>query len=317
MSSKGNDALGVPLLDPVRMQHIWHVQRRHVKCIQDPPGVALYTETGSITTGGVVLKTFRCARGSTSLESIHCHLNRFIPGNSANSFKQIYLLEGLNRWNQDWAAAAVSAKPSSLRTYTGGLVYCVNSNYEKVFGKKLIPTFTPPGRYTGELIGIQYLLRQNNEPLQDMHPNSKETSQLLEQLDVEEPVEEDEGFEEFVGDIVVSDYTTEVFLSQTPEPPLQPTPAVPPLQPQSAVPPLQLPSAVPPLQSTPPVCSLQQVAVDRHNIPGMDRVDELAEYLVELRTEMGLTLTNQQASTVVGLWQNLEQFDKDRVVYAA
>lgn len=80
MSCKGNDALGVPLFDTVRMQHIWRVQRRHVRCIQDPPGVALYTETGSITKGGVLLKTYRCARGSTSLESFHLHLNRFIPG---------------------------------------------------------------------------------------------------------------------------------------------------------------------------------------------------------------------------------------------
>ncbi|XP_051246739.1 uncharacterized protein LOC127358005 [Dicentrarchus labrax] len=107
-------------------------------------------------------------------------------------------------------------------------------------------------------------------------------------------------------------------------PPLQSTSAVPPLQSLSAVPPLQSLSAVPPLQSLSavtlqptPVGSLQQVAVDQHNIPGMDRVDELAEYLVELRTQTGLTLTNQQASTIVGLWQNLDQFDKDRVVYAA
>lgn len=56
------------------------IQRRHVRCIQGPTGVALYCETGSIIKGGVPLKTFRCARGSTSLESFHCHLNRFIPG---------------------------------------------------------------------------------------------------------------------------------------------------------------------------------------------------------------------------------------------
>lgn len=80
MGDKGNDALGVPLLDAVRMQHIWDVQKRHVSCIQDPPGVPLYTVTGSLTKGGLSLKTFRCARGSTSLESFHCHLNRFIPG---------------------------------------------------------------------------------------------------------------------------------------------------------------------------------------------------------------------------------------------
>ena len=80
MSSKGNDALGVPLVDSARMQHIWRTQKRYVECLQDPPGVLLYTETGSLTKGGVQLKTYRCARGSTSLESFHLHLARFIPG---------------------------------------------------------------------------------------------------------------------------------------------------------------------------------------------------------------------------------------------
>ncbi|MED6270203.1 hypothetical protein CHARACLAT_007635, partial [Characodon lateralis] len=79
ISDKGKDSLGVPLLDPIRMQHIWFVQKRHVKCIQDPPNVALYTQTGTIIKGGVQLQTLCCARGSTSLESFHCHLNRFIP----------------------------------------------------------------------------------------------------------------------------------------------------------------------------------------------------------------------------------------------
>ncbi|KAM9723716.1 uncharacterized protein ACNS7B_019020 [Menidia menidia] len=80
MGSHGNDSLGVPLFDQERMEHIWQVQKKHVKCIQDPPGVALYTKTGELTKGGVRLQVLRCARGSTSLESFHLHLNRFIPG---------------------------------------------------------------------------------------------------------------------------------------------------------------------------------------------------------------------------------------------
>ncbi|KAJ8391698.1 hypothetical protein AAFF_G00086480 [Aldrovandia affinis] len=36
-------------------------------------------------------------------------------------------------------------------------------------------------------------------------------------------------------------------------------------------------------------------AVDEHNVPGMDRVDSLAEYLVELRTQTSLTLNNHQS----------------------
>ena len=75
------DLMGVPLLDQVRLEHIWRVQNRHLRCIQDMPGVQLYTEVGTTTTkGGVILTRYRCARGSTSLESFHCHLSRFIPG---------------------------------------------------------------------------------------------------------------------------------------------------------------------------------------------------------------------------------------------
>ncbi len=80
MGVKGRDYLGVPLLDHERMQNIWQTQMKHVKCIQDEPGVLLYTVTGTTTKEGIVLPNYRCARGSTSLESFHLHLNRFIPG---------------------------------------------------------------------------------------------------------------------------------------------------------------------------------------------------------------------------------------------
>ena len=73
------DSLGVALIDPARMTKIWEIQKHHLGCIQDPPGLALYTETGSLQKGGQTLKTYRCARGSVSLESIHLHQNRFVP----------------------------------------------------------------------------------------------------------------------------------------------------------------------------------------------------------------------------------------------
>ena len=37
-------------------------------------------------------------------------------------------------------------------------------------------------------------------------------------------------------------------------------------------------------------------AVDEHGMPGMDRVDRLAECLVELRHQTNMTLDNQQVS---------------------
>ncbi|KAJ8353509.1 hypothetical protein SKAU_G00210760 [Synaphobranchus kaupii] len=65
-----------------------------------------------------------------------------------------------------------------------------------------------------------------------------------------------------------------------------------------------------------PAAPEQQLAVDERSVPGMDRVDSLAEYLVGLRTETGQTL-NQQASTIIALWQNLLPYDQQRVAYAA
>lgn len=80
LESSGDDSCEVPLFDREKMEHIWHVEKKHIKCIQDPPGVSLYIKTGELTKGGVRLPTYRCARGSTSLESFYSHLNRFIPG---------------------------------------------------------------------------------------------------------------------------------------------------------------------------------------------------------------------------------------------
>lgn len=57
--------------------------------------------------------------------------------------------------------------------------------------------------------------------------------------------------------------------------------------------------------------------MDERSIPGMDRVDSLAEYLVGLRNETGQTLNSQQASTIIALWQNLLPYDQQRLKYSA
>ena len=77
---QGCDTLGVPLLDADRIWDIWESQEKHITCIQDPDEVQLYTKTGVVTKGRVELPVYRCARGSTALESFHLHHNRFIPG---------------------------------------------------------------------------------------------------------------------------------------------------------------------------------------------------------------------------------------------
>ena len=77
---QGNGTLGVPLLDSNRILSIWESQQKHISCIQDPDDVQLYNKTGTLFKGGIELPVYRCARGSTSLESFHKHLNVFIPG---------------------------------------------------------------------------------------------------------------------------------------------------------------------------------------------------------------------------------------------
>lgn len=125
--SLGNstDTMGVPLFRE-EMKEIWEEQRQHLPCIQDPPNIPLYTTTGHLMKGGVRLPILRCARGSTSLESFHLHINRFIPGTSASAVNyQAYLLEGITRWNDSRATAAVDISPHSLRSFDNRLQHKV------------------------------------------------------------------------------------------------------------------------------------------------------------------------------------------------
>ncbi|XP_053089512.1 uncharacterized protein LOC128318157 [Pangasianodon hypophthalmus] len=66
----------------------------------------------------------------------------FLTGTSTNTLNiQLYLLEGLNRWNQDRAAASLATKPSSLVTYAGEVVHqSEQTNSLKVFWRKYIPS---------------------------------------------------------------------------------------------------------------------------------------------------------------------------------
>lgn len=79
-SDQGKDTMGVPLLNHDHIWEQWRTNKVHVACIQDPPGIPLYQKTGSLKKCGIELPVFRCARGTTSLESFHLHLARFIPG---------------------------------------------------------------------------------------------------------------------------------------------------------------------------------------------------------------------------------------------
>ncbi|KAG5834672.1 hypothetical protein ANANG_G00263900 [Anguilla anguilla] len=150
-SEKGHDTLGIPLLDHKCIQSIWAEQRCHLCCIQDPPVVSLYTQTGQLTKGDVKMPVFRCAHSLTSLESFHLHLNRFIPGDSANALHfQAFLLDGLVRWNENRAAAAVEGPAQPLLCYSGHLQHSLNQLSQRVLGQSLVKDHTKPGEYSDE-----------------------------------------------------------------------------------------------------------------------------------------------------------------------
>ena len=75
------DGTGLHLINHEHMSRVWEVQQKHLACIQDPPGVQLYTNIGSgLEKGDKTLDVLRCGRGSSSLESFHKHQCAFIPG---------------------------------------------------------------------------------------------------------------------------------------------------------------------------------------------------------------------------------------------
>ena len=225
---QGCDSTEVPLLDRTRIWEIWDNQKYHILCIPDPEGVQLYTKTG--TKVGVQLPTYRCARGSTSLESFHLHIDKFIPGNdisvklntsqmllfiklflfisgtsASDVHFQAYLLDGLMRWNADRQAvsSAVSSTESRPETCSGLLIQAVNELSEDVLGKKIKSNAQSVGIHTGEMIGVKYLFNKPGEILND---DTLEDEDL--RLDREEPLSDinpdqiDEGFDENEEDTI-------------------------------------------------------------------------------------------------------------------
>ncbi|XP_063732182.1 uncharacterized protein LOC134859573 [Eleginops maclovinus] len=67
------DTSGLPLINPESMARVWEVQQKHLPCIQDPPGLELYTKLSGLVKGNKVLDVLRCGRGSSSVESFHRH----------------------------------------------------------------------------------------------------------------------------------------------------------------------------------------------------------------------------------------------------
>ncbi|XP_042627584.1 uncharacterized protein LOC109091091 [Cyprinus carpio] len=326
-SADGKDTLGVPLLDHERIQQIWKEQRKHIQCIQDPENFPLYMKTGTLKKGGVELCCYRCARGSTSLESFHLHLNRFIPGTSASDAHfQAYLLEGLMRWNDDRMEDVIKGA-SSIRSYGSAMKEAVDQLSRTVLGKPWDERYRPPGAYTGELLGMEYLYSQTGKTLTPVLQNPEEEDRLVEEVDDQDL--QDEGFEE----ASMEDITVPVLYEDDPCRDLGNSPSSLPL-PQSPASLADVSLAEPSTSSggegqhLAPASSVlsqpsdtggsvsgetQGAVIGPDGIAGWDKVQDLAGYLVGLREAP--YLTDLQVTEVIQLWTALPDVDKQRVNY--
>ncbi|XP_078795050.1 uncharacterized protein LOC144988490 [Oryzias latipes] len=313
-SADGKDTLGVPLLDHERIQQIWKEQQNHLLCIQDPENFPLYMKTGTLKKGGVELSCYRCARGSTSLESFHLHLNRFIPGTSASDAHfQAYLLEGLMRWNDDRMEDAVKGN-SSFRLFETSMREAVDQLSQAVLGKPWDERYRPPGAYTGELLGIEYLYSQTGKTFTAMLQTPEEEDRLLEGIDDQDF--QDEGFgEDNMEDItvpVLDDPPLDVVASPLSSP--QPQLSVSPGGPESSAHRLSSVVVSQPTESeSSPSDEAESAVVGPDGIAGWDKVQDLASYLVGLREAP--YLTDPQVTEAIRLWTALLDVDKKRVNY--
>ncbi|KAL2082089.1 hypothetical protein ACEWY4_021907 [Coilia grayii] len=311
---KAKDSTGAPLIDQTRMKEIWSTQRRHLRCIQDPAGVELYTQTGEITKGGVKLPVYRCARGSTSLETFHHYMCRFIPGVPASDLRyQVYLLEGLVRWNENHGEASVDGGQCSAPHCLSAQLQHSFNQLSHEFGLTLAEPYTQPKEYTGELIGVEYLYSQMGAVLQqdlgdpDVHDGTEVAEEEWRDGD------EGEGDEEQPEEILLLEHHHA--LLQTSEASGEPATATP--ESVLKVSTFQSRSVHPPpshdnddgnpemeVQKT----NKEEDVVRPDGNGGYHHTVALARSLVALRNED--IVSQHQATQIIALWQRITERDK-------
>ena len=99
-SDLATDGNGVPLFKKTEVWAEWDKQKKHIQCLCDPVFPVEKDADGKDTQFSLhqelKKKQYRCPRGSSSLESFHCNIYRFIPGTSANMLHcHAYLMEKL------------------------------------------------------------------------------------------------------------------------------------------------------------------------------------------------------------------------------
>lgn len=207
------------------------------------------------------------------------------------------------RWNESRShSSLLQGQQQTLRTFDSELQAKLNDLSQSVLGMDIFPGYRPPAKYTGELLGVQYLYHQTGQLL------------LLEGDEAEKEI--DEGF----GD--VEECTPE---SQLPESECQEdlgTFSLPTEEDENesdeqvilSIHTQYSPSLIILLIQDDLEVDGTDVAVDYVGIPGWNKVDALAEALVELR---GLSVTSTEIDKIKCLYDNLSDYDKAPLTYEA
>jgi hypothetical protein len=196
---------------------------------------------------------------------------------------QAFLFDGICRWNAARSSAALSDSVSKLRSFDVKLKDRLNSLSTSVLGQPIDRNFQPPANYTGELFGVEYLYN--------------ETGAIAEVIDIDKEIEEGMDVQEDIYPEKPSSHEKEF------DPELK----------------LACSTMTGPNESSDAVSSEKNVdegdkcAVDSRSIEGWDKVDRLAENLLQLE---GLSISNEQVENVIQHYDQLSQFDKDPLRYS-
>ncbi|XP_033121766.1 uncharacterized protein LOC117120785 [Anneissia japonica] len=226
--------------------------------------------------------------------ALHCRRFLLTSTRASDLHFQAYLMEGLVRWNKDRSDAAAKSGVSDINLYSGLQQHALNLLSEQVLGKKVYPTFTAPNKYTGELIGVEYLFNQTNQVLEST---------------VDEGMEDEvAGFLNDEGYIEMDD------LTQPPIP--QKTPMLSCAERSTAAAAAKRLSSPPRPENLaleeetfPVIAEQQETSVGPDNIPGYEKVEALAEFLFRFREDHGI-INQRDAKHIIDLLQGLEPYDK-------
>ena len=288
----GLDENGLSLFkDDAAIDEVWSGQQKHLECIQDPPGMNMYTITKHVTRNAVSIPFYSTVRGSNSLEGFHRFLPNMIPGPRCAAVPfQVYLLSGIVRWNSDRESAAVKGKKGRRNLiYASPLISRLNKRCEELFGEVEEVNFRPPMPVGNEQIGLEFLFSQSSDTFNatDHYAETKKTLQTGDDGDKDDEVTD--GVEDVEADDADDGYDSD-----------------------NEVAPLNVAMNLTDEDVTTERDPCIEDVCGPNHLPGYQHVEKLSSVLVDIGMEDGkLALTNDQRQGVVDAWNKLDLHDRN------